>query len=197
MATFALRTPAPEASIRRVVVGLVFTIVVDFLGPALALAQTPDLPPNANAGTVEAPLNIDRLPIDLDKIQRALSRPPALKLETSRTVFRVEIFGRTPTIEDILGPDYMKGPVPGGVMTHQEFLNMVTPRDVQGYAAFDNKQALTIAATSFALKWALQKAIDKYQRAKEDRAREAAKREVEEALAELRRARRAAGLPDK
>jgi hypothetical protein len=82
-------------------------------------------------------------------------------------------------------------------MTHQEFLNMVTPKDVQGYAAFDNKQALTIAATSFALKWALQKAIDKYHSANEERGREAARREVEQALAELRRARRAAGLPDK
>ena len=65
------------------------------------------------------------------------------------------------------------------------------------YAAFDNKQAFTVAATSLALQWALQKAIKKYNDAKEERAREAARREVEEALAELRRARRAAGLPDK
>lgn len=164
-------------------------------GPALALAQTES--PAGDGGPLPQPMNIDRLPIDISKIQRALSRPPALKLETSRTVFRVEIFGRNPTIEDILGPDYLKGPVPGGVMTHQEFLNMVTPKDVQGYAAFDNKQALTIAATSFALKWALQRAVDKYQEARNERAREAAKREVEEALADLRRARRAAGLPDK
>ena len=82
-------------------------------------------------------------------------------------------------------------------MTHQEFLNLVTPKDVQGYAAFSNKQGLTVAATSLALQWALQKAIQKFNDAKEDRAREAAKKEVEEALAELRRARRAAGLPDK
>ena len=183
--------------IRQLAAVLVLTMTWSLVGSAAALAQTPDPPPSGGSGTLEAPLNIDRLPIDLDKIQRALSRPPAIKLETSRTVFRIEIFGRTPTIEDILGPDYLKGPVPGGVMTHQEFLNMVTPKDVQGYAAFDNKQALTIAATSFALKWALQKAIDKYQSAKEDRAREAARREVEDALAELRRARRAAGLPDK
>ena len=82
-------------------------------------------------------------------------------------------------------------------MTHQEFLNLVTPKDVQGYAAFSNKQGLTVAATSLALQWALQKAIQKFNDAKEDRAREAAKKEVEDALAELRRARRAAGLPDK
>lgn len=197
MATSALRAAAPKASIRPVAAALVLTTTFGLAGPAIARAQAPEPASNANTGTLETPLNIDRLPIDLDKIQRALSRPPALKLETNRTVFRVEIFGRTPTIEDILGPDYMKGPVPGGVMTHQEFLNMVTPKDVQGYAAFDNKQAFTVAATSLALQWALQKAISKFHDAREDRAREAARREVEEALAELRRARRAAGLPDK
>lgn len=167
-------------------------------GPPRAAAQTPDAqPPASSNGSAESTVNLDRLPIDVAKIQRALSRPPAIRLETKRSVFRVEIFGRKPTIEDILGPDFARGPVPYGGMTHNEFLNMVTPKDVQGYAAFDNKQGLTVAATSFALQWALQKAIQKFNDAKEDRAREAARREVEEALAELRRARRAAGLPDK
>lgn len=140
----------------------------------------------------------DDLPVNLDRIQRALARPPALKLETKRSVFRVEVFGRKPTIEDILGPDYLKGPVPGGSgMTHQEFLSMVTPKDVQGYAAFSNKQAVTVAATSFALQWALRQAIQKFRDAKHDREREAARKEVDEALAALRKARRDAGLPDK
>ena len=152
---------------------------------------------SAANGSAMAAVDVDRLPIDLDKIQRAVARKPAIRLETERSVFRIEIFGRTPTIEDILGRDYLKGPAPYGGITHQEFLNMVTPRDVQGYAAFDNKQALTVAATSLVLQWALQKAVQKYKDASEGRAREAARREVEEALAELRRARRAAGLPDK
>lgn len=165
---------------------------------AASAQAAPDGQPPATANGAGAPsVNPDRLPVDIDKIQRALQRPPAIKLETKRSVFRIEIFGRKPTIEDILGRDFLRGPVPYGGMTHQEFLNMVTPKDVQGYAAFDNKQAFTVAATSLALQWALQKAIKKYNDAKEERAREAARREVEEALAELRRARRAAGLPDK
>jgi len=165
---------------------------------APALAQTPGGQSGpAGNGSGTAAVDPDRLPVDIDKIQRALSRPPAISLETKRSVFRVEIFGRKPTIEDILGPDFLRGPVPYGGMTHQEFLNMVTPKDVQGYAAFDNKQAVTVATTALVLQWALQKAIQKYNDAKEERAREAARREVEEALAELRRARRAAGLPDR
>ena len=164
--------------------------------PALAQSASETLPPVASEPTVVT-LNMDRLPIDIYRIQRALAKPPRIKLETQRSVFRIEIFGRRPTIEDILGRDFLKGPTPAGAMTHQEFLNLVTPKDVQGYAAFSNKQGLTVAATSLALQWALQKAIQKFNDAKEDRAREAAKKEVEEALAELRRARRVAGLPDK
>ena len=90
-----------------------------------------------------------------------------------------------------------KGPTPLGAMTHQEFLDIVTPTDVKGYAAFDNRQALIVAATSFALKWAVQKALDKLDQAKTDHQKEAARKEVDDALAALRKARRDAGLPDK
>lgn len=137
------------------------------------------------------------MPVSIDRIREKLSQPPAIKLKTQGTVFRVEVLGRKPTIEDILGPDYLKGPVPWGGMTHQEFLDMVTPKDVQGYAAFSNGEAITVAATSIALQWALQKAIHKYQEAREERAREAARKEVQEALAELEKARIKAGLPPK
>jgi hypothetical protein len=136
-------------------------------------------------------------PGSLGRIQRALSRPPGIRLTGDRAVFRVEIIGRSPTIEDILGPDYLKGPVPYGGMTHREFLDMVTPKGVQGYAAFNNREAATVAATSLALQWALQKAIHHYQIAKHEREREAARREVQAALAELEKARLKAGLPPK
>jgi hypothetical protein len=137
------------------------------------------------------------LPVSLARIQRKLSRPPAIQLKGDKQVFRVEVLGRKPTIEDILGPDYLKGPVPNGGMTHQEFLNMVTPKDYQGYAAYNNREAFTVAATSIALQWALQKAIHKYETAKQEREREAARKEVQDALAELEKARIKAGLPPK
>lgn len=191
------RSMTSLSNLRRMGICLPIIVCALALRPPHTIAQTPDAQPTSTNGSVAAYLDLDRLPVDIDKIQRALSRPPAIKLETKRSVFRIEIFGRKPTIEDILGRDYLRGPAPYGGMTHQEFLNMVTPKDVQGYAAFDNKQGIAVATTSFALQWALQKAIQKFNDAKEERAREAARKEVEEALAELRRARRAAGLPDK
>jgi hypothetical protein len=169
---------------------------------SVARAQQPEEQPAASPaatnGSATAPgIDPDALPVNIARIQRRLSRPAAIKTDSSRTVFRVEVFGRNPTIEEILGPNWKKGPTPYGGMTHQEFLNIVTPKDVQGYAAFDNKQAMVVAATSFALQWALRQAVKKLDDAKTARQKEAAQKEVEEALTALRKARRDAGLPDK
>ena len=172
---------------------------------AVALWGSPQQAPQPQTSTAEpsriapdgATLEAGDLPVSLARIQRALARKPTLRLRSDKQVFRIEVFGRKPTIEDILGPDYLKGPAPYGGMTHQEFLNMVTPKAVQGYAAFSNKEAFTVAATSLALQWALQRAIHKLETAKEERAREAARQEVQDALAELAKARKAAGLPPK
>jgi hypothetical protein len=139
----------------------------------------------------------DDLPVSLDRIQRKLSRPAAIRLNSDRIVFRVEVLGRKMSIEDILGRDYLKGPAPASSMSHQEFLNMVTPKDYQGYAAFSNGEGMTVAATSFALQWALQKAIHKFETAKQEREREAARKEVQDALIDLEKARARAGLPPK
>ena len=162
---------------------------------APAAGATAADPSPAVADTTPADADAD-LPVSVERVQRALSRPSAIKLKGERPVFRVEVIGKKLTIEDILGPDYLKGgAVPRAGMTHQEFLDMVTPKDYQGYAPYTNREAFTIAATSFALKWALQKAIHKYQTAKEDRERDAAQKEVEQALADLDKARLKAGLP--
>ena len=176
-------------------------LVLALLGsavPAAAQEEQLSAPSTATApGQEAAPVDPAALPVNVDRIQRFLGRPKVINTDSSRAVFRIEVFGRKPTIAEILGPDYLKGPAMAGPMTHQEFLNMVTPKDVQGYAAFDNKQGMIVAATSFALQWALRQAVQKLQDAKTARAEEAARKEVDEALAALRKARREAGLPDK
>jgi hypothetical protein len=164
-----------------------------------ATAQKP-APPTPQEKPQAESVKIDpaALPVSIDRIQEALAKTPKLRFdEQEKPVFRVQVFGDKPTIEDILGPDFARGPVKYGSMTHQEFLDMVTPKDVQGYAAFSNKEAATVAATSFLLQWTLQKAIQKYNETKDDRAREAARQEVLEALDALERARERAGLPRK
>jgi hypothetical protein len=168
---------------------LVFAVAPVPASPADAQATTQK--PAAQQATPPPPaINPDDLPVDLDRIRQALAQTPRLQFdEMDRPVFRVEIFGEQPTIEDILGPDWAAGPVRHGTMTHQEFLNLVTPKDVTGYAAFSNEEAATVATTSFLLQWTLQKAVAKFRETEDAREREAARREVLEALAALEAAR--------
>jgi hypothetical protein len=185
------------------VVPLMFSVfvMVALLGAGGPQSPTPPPIPEEAPGTPTAApapaVDPEAIGVSLERIQKAVAKPQAIKLTENRQVFRVEVFGSNPTIEDILGPDYLRGPVPYSGMSHQEFLNMVTPKDVQGYAAFSNKQGMVVAATSIALQWALQKALHKYKEAKNERAKLAASREVQEALDALRKARRDAGLPEK
>jgi hypothetical protein len=156
-------------------------------------------PPRQTPPAQTPRLDATVLPVDLDRIQRALANTPKVQFDpkSDRPVFRVQVFGEKPTIDDILGPDWAKGPVPYGGMTHQEFLDLVTPEDVKGYAAFSNKEGMTVAATSALLQWTLQKAIRKYNETTDQRAREAARKEVLDALNALEEARAKAGLPRK
>jgi hypothetical protein len=152
--------------------------------------QAPDPPKK------KAQADLAALPVDLERIQKALANTPRLRFdESQRPDFRVQVFGEKPTIDDILGPDWAKGAVPPSAMTHQEFLNLVTPKDVQGYAAFSNEQAATVAASSFVLQWTLQKAIQKYNETQDERARAAARQEVLDALKALEDARAKSSLP--
>ena len=73
------------------------------------------------------------LPVSLDRIQRALSAPPAIDFKEQNPVFRLEVFGRKPTLEDILGEKFWIGPTPYGGMTHSDYLNMVTPELFRRY----------------------------------------------------------------
>ena len=169
---------------------------------SLTLQNPPQTPPQIAPQKPEAQKpKVDQtieLPVDLDRIQRALAKTPMLRFDTqNRPVFRVQVFGDKPTIDEILGPGWQTGPVPYGSMTHQEFLNMVTPTEARGYAGFTNKEGMTVAATSLALQWTLQKAIRKYKETSDERQREAARREVLDALNALEEARAKAGLARK
>ena len=156
---------------------------------APAPAGTPD--PGASQ------VNPDNLPVSLARIQRALNGPPPIDLKEQHPVFRLEIFGRKPTLEDILGERFWLGPAPYGGMTHQEFLDMVTPKEVQPYAGFSGKYLVAETALTLMEQWALKSAIHHFRDARTDHEREAARKEVLDALAALERARRQAGLDDK
>jgi len=109
-------------------------------------------------------------------------------------VFRVEVYGRKPTLEDLLGEKFWVGPVPYGGMTHQDFMTMSTPKELQPYAGFTGKYLVATAALTYAEQWALKQALRRFKDARTDHERDAARKEVLDALAELEKARKAAGV---
>ena len=139
----------------------------------------------------------EELPVSLDRIQRALAGPPPIELKEQNPVFRLEVFGRKPTIEEILGDRFWIGPTPYGGMTHQDYLNMVTPKLAQPYAGFTGGHLVAQTLLTLAEQWALKQAIRKFRSALNERERDAARKEVMEALAALEKARRDAGLSPK
>jgi hypothetical protein len=180
-----------------------------FICLVLMLTLTPQMPAGASGqSTTQKPapqqekpqpgaekIRAEDLPVSLERIQAALAQTPMLRFDKdARPIFRVQVFGERPTIEDILGPDYVAGPVPHGALSHQEFLQMVTPKDVQGYAAFSNEEGAVVASTSLLFQWTLQKAIQKFNETRDEREREAARKEVLDALNALEEARAKAGL---
>jgi len=68
--------------------------------------------------TKEPVVKAEDLPISIDRIQRALAAPKAIELKEQHPVFRLEIFGKKPTIEDVLGlPGHLGGAATAPSMT--------------------------------------------------------------------------------
>jgi hypothetical protein len=159
-------------------------------------------PPWAQAAQAAPPAIQTPTPTTLstERIERALAHEPAVKPEQADKVFRVEVFGKRPTIFDFIGTDVLKGPVPIGSSAHQEFLKSVTPEDVQGYAMFSNREGAVVAASSLGSALIMNALLESFYKVRgvlRTRAEQDARAEVLAALAELQRARAAAGLPPK
>ena len=130
------------------------------LAAAAGSVQEPQNPPATRAPTTQHPADTstsdgssDDLPVSVDRIRSKLSEPPgdqapagAVRL-SRRSVGAEDHHRRHPWVRTISRGRSRQSL---GGMTHQEFLDLVTPKDVQGYAAFSNGEAAMVAATSFA-----------------------------------------------
>src|SRR6186997_2105469 len=129
--------------------------------PALLLCAV--LMAGQQAATAPAPA--EELPVSPDRIQRALSNKPLIELKEQHPVFRLEVFGKKPTLEDILGEKFWLGPSNYGSMTHQEFMDKVTPPMLRNYGGFTGVSLLQATALTLAEQWALRTAIGKFRSA--------------------------------
>src|SRR5262249_10387050 len=138
------------------------------------------------------------LPVSLDKIRGALD-PPAgvglLKGIDEPPTFRIEIRERQKIQELLSTLDFKSGPTPpGGVYAYEQqrllFPSVDNPL-AQPYSAFNQGQLLTILVENLAGKYLAGRAIESITKAQREHAEAAARREVEQAIAEY-----CAGKPD-
>lgn len=89
------------------------------------------------AGAQTAPVDVDKLPIDLDRIHRQL-RQDSSREESDGLQLRyfIDVYGQAPPIV-VFGPEanLSSGPVPYGGPTHKEMLEQMTPREYRPPAA--------------------------------------------------------------
>jgi hypothetical protein len=90
-----------------------------------------------SAADAQGPVDVSRLPINLERIQREL-RQSSIKEESNGLNIRyiIDVYGQAPPIV-IFGPqfDLLYGPVPNSAPTHKEMIEHVTPREYRAPAA--------------------------------------------------------------
>lgn len=151
------------------------------LCPALALAQTQEPPP---ASTVQAPPK----PPDLDRIRDAVQTPPKLVIDDGKLKIYVEIIGKWPRFDELVkNYDLRNGPTPrGAVMTHQEFLQMVTPREMYSTAGIRPTEMLQMALVNWVGKALVLKGLNAIANARSEREINEIRARIDRELAALR-----------
>lgn len=95
--------------------------------------------PAAKAATkpAESTVDVSRLPINLDRIQRQLQQSTVRdESDGLRIRYVVDVFGQAPRIELFGGlENALTGPAPYGAPTHQDMLQIMTPQEFSAPAA--------------------------------------------------------------
>jgi hypothetical protein len=127
-------------------------------------------------------------PADLARIRKALETSPTLNLDENRLRYYVRILARQPNFMDFMkGYDFKNGPTRrGNPMTHQEFLSMVTPREMNSSGGITAMETLQFAFTNWLGQSLVKKAIEDLKNAKSEREVQDIRDRIDRELAALR-----------
>jgi hypothetical protein len=101
-------------------------------GPVVLAQQQPSpQPPRSTPPAAGNRINVDRLPLDLERIERQLRKSGEQEeFNGLRLRYFVDVYGKAPRIE-LFAPNenLTTGPVPWGAPTHREMVEQVTPKE--------------------------------------------------------------------
>ena len=157
-----------------------------WLSPAWAQTAPPPVSPASPPAQPQDPP--PALPVDLRRIKGALAAPIRVRIDDGRIRFYTETVATAPISFKALTVnfDLRNGPVPGAGMTHQEFLNMVTPKELYGSGGIKPLETLEWGLVNHLGWWAIRKLYKELSEAKDERRREEIRRQIDRELAALR-----------
>lgn len=126
----------------------------------------------------------------LQRIRDAVGRPPALTIENGQLKIYVEVIGNWPTFAQATkGYDFMNGPTgkSANPMSHQEFVQMVTPKELFGSGGISAGEVLTMAAVNAVGQWAIVKALNRIGAYRRDKQMRDLQAQIDAELAALKK----------
>ena len=171
-------------AIRHAIVTAVAAVAVIVWMASPAFAQTTDPPPPPTAPVIQAP----ERPPNLERIREAVSKPPEIRITDGQLRIYVEVIAKWPRFDQLVkGYDLMNGPVArGNPMTHAEFLNMVTPKELHSSGGIKPTEILTMALVNWAGKAVISKGLEAISNAKSQREIDEIRARIDRELAALR-----------
>lgn len=135
--------------------------------PQAPAAPVPQAAAPATQEVPDAPVTARQLA----SIQRSLNQPSTLKLDERQIRFYLEIIARQPTFAEYAkGYDFINGPTKrGNPMSHQEFLAMVTPKEMYSSGGITATEQLQMALTNWVGQTLIRRALEELKSAKSDR----------------------------
>jgi hypothetical protein len=148
-------------------------------------AQTPNADGNAAAPTAPATPPISEA--QLARVRRALNQNHDVNLTDQQLRFYLEVVAKQPTFaEYATGDDFVNGPTQrGDPMSHSEFLNMVTPKEMHSQVGITPMETLQFAITNALGQALIRKALDDVKNARDEREVEQIRERIDRELAAL------------
>jgi hypothetical protein len=126
---------------------------------------------------------------NLDDVKAGLQRESGLNLDDERLRFYTNVTVKLPmTFADyVKGYDLWHGPTKGGnPMTHQEFINMVTPRELYGSGGITASEILQFSFTNWLGQMLLRRGMEELKEAKTEKEAREIRERIDRELRALR-----------
>ena len=127
----------------------------------------------------------------LDRIREAVAKPPAVVIDNGQLRIYMEVIAKWPSFVDMAkGYDLVSGPTKrGNPMTHQEFLSMVTPKEMYGSAGIKPGEMLEFAIVNWLGQAIIKKGLEELRNARTEREIAEIRARIDRELAALKSGR--------